>query len=51
MESKKQLELAGAKILGVVLNKIDKTDSSYYGKHYYYKYSSAYGYGKASEES
>lgn len=39
---KKQLEMAGCKILGVVLNKVNlKTNNyykKYYGKHQYYKY-------------
>lgn len=42
---KQQLEMAGAKILGVVLNRVDMKDrAGYYGKAYGYGYS--YGYGE-----
>lgn len=42
---KQQLEMAGAKILGVVLNRVDMQDrGSYYGKAY------GYGYGYGEEE-
>ncbi len=41
---KKQLEMAGAKILGVILNRVDMKDrSGYYGK--------SYGYGYGAPES
>jgi capsular exopolysaccharide synthesis family protein len=46
MNSKKQLEAAGIKILGVVLNKC-KTEKHHYGKYYgryYGKYYGGYGY-------
>ena len=43
--AKQQLEMAGAKILGVVLNRVDMNDrSGYYGKAYGYGY--GYGYGE-----
>lgn len=42
---KHQLEMAGAKILGVVLNRVDMKDrAGYYGKAYGYGY--GYGYGE-----
>ena len=42
---KQQLEMAGAKILGVVLNRVDMKDrAGYYGKAYGYGY--GYGYGE-----
>ena len=42
---KQQLEMAGAKILGVVLNRVDMQDKAgYYGKAYGYGY--GYGYGE-----
>lgn len=42
---KQQLEMAGAKILGVILNRVDFTDKGgYYGKAYGYGY--GYGYGE-----
>ena len=41
---KQQLEMAGAKILGVVLNKVDMEDrGGYYGKAYGYGYGEGYG--------
>lgn len=43
---KSQLEKSGAKILGVVLNRVDfKERRGYYGRGYGYKYSYKYGYG------
>lgn len=44
---KSQLEMAGTKLLGVVLNKVDLNQSSQYGR-YYKKYYGAY-YGKEEE--
>lgn len=44
---KTQLEKAGCKILGVILNKVDMSGNSYYGK-YYGKYYGQY-YGKDKE--
>lgn len=45
---KQQLEMAGAKILGVVLNRVDMHDKGgYYGKAYGY----GYGYGYGEEET
>ena len=45
---KRQLEKAGGKILGVVLNRVDFTDKNgYYGKAYGY----GYGYGYGEEET
>lgn len=44
---KTQLEMAGTKLLGVVLNKVDLNQSSQYGR-YYKKYYGAY-YGKEEE--
>lgn len=43
---KEQLERSGCKILGVILNKVDMSENSYYGK-YYGKYYGQY-YGKSS---
>ncbi len=52
LEVKSQLEASGVNILGAVLNKVDITQSGYYGKHYgkYYGYG-RYGkyYGKYEE--
>lgn len=52
MRAKQQLEYAGARILGVVLNKIGTKKSGYgyqygygYGKKYGYGYGKKYGYG------
>jgi capsular exopolysaccharide synthesis family protein len=59
INSKKQLEAAGVKILGVVLNKV-KTEKHHYGKYYgryYGKYYGGYGYygnnyyGDSADES
>lgn len=36
--SKKMLQEIGAKIFGVVLNKIEASHQDYYYKHYYHKY-------------
>lgn len=45
---KQQLEKSGAKILGVILNRVDFTDKGgYYGKAYGY----GYGYGYGEEET
>lgn len=45
---KQQLEMAGAKILGAVLNRVDLKDKNgYYGKAYGY----GYGYGEETKES
>lgn len=45
---KQQLEMAGAKILGAVLNRVDLQDKNgYYGKAYGY----SYGYGEETKES
>lgn len=45
---KQQLEMAGAKILGVVLNRVDMQDKNgYYGKAYGY----GYGYGEEEKKS
>ena len=41
-KSKEQLEMTGCKLLGCVLNKVDMTGNSYYGK-YYGKYYGNYG--------
>ncbi len=44
---KQQLEKAGAKILGVILNRVDFADKGgYYGKAYGYSYGYGYGYGE-----
>lgn len=44
---KRQLEKAGGKILGVVLNRVDFTDKNgYYGKAYGKAYGYEYGYGE-----
>lgn len=47
-KSKEQLEVAGAKILGVVLNKVNLGGKGYYGKYYGKYYGRYYGkyYGK-----
>lgn len=46
---KQQLEKSGAKILGVILNRVDfKDKGGYYGKAYGYGY--GYGYGYSEEE-
>lgn len=46
---KAQLEKCGAKILGVVLNRVNyKERNGYYGKVYGYKYGYGYGYGENS---
>lgn len=41
LDSKKQMERAGAKIIGVVLNKVDRSNDGYY-KKYYGKYYGKY---------
>ncbi len=41
---KKQLEVAGVRILGAVLNKVSMKKSSYYGKYYTRYYGNYYGY-------
>ena len=47
---KQQLEMAGAKILGVILNRVDMQDKSgYYGKAYGYGY--GYGYGETENKN
>ena len=44
---KRQLEKAGAKVLGVVLNRVNYKDKTgYYGKAYRYGYGYGYGYGE-----
>lgn len=45
---KSQLEMAGSKLLGVILNKVDLSQSSQYGR-YYKKYYGGY-YGKEEEQ-
>jgi len=40
------LDSAGARILGVVLNKFDVRQQSYYDGYYYYGRYAAYGYGR-----
>ena len=40
---KEQLDVAGARILGVVLNKVDLDGNGYYGHKYYGKYYGNYG--------
>lgn len=49
---KEQLEKAGVRILGCVLNKVNLSSKSYYGKYYEKYYGSYYGkyYGNDSEE-
>lgn len=48
---KEQLERGGAKLLGVVLNKVDMSGSGYYGKYYGKYYGTYYGkYGEEKEE-
>ena len=42
LEAKKQLEVAGVKLLGAVLNKV-KAEKGYYGKYYGHYYGSYYG--------
>ena len=44
---KSQLEMAGSKLLGVILNKVDLSQGSHYGR-YYKKYYGGY-YGKEEE--
>ncbi len=48
VETKKQLEASGVRILGAVLNKVDMKKSSYYG-HYYGKYYGKY-YGDGEDD-
>ena len=48
---KEQLEVAEAKVLGVVLNKVDMSGKGYYGKYYGRYYGKYYGkyYGNYGE--
>lgn len=48
---KKQLDKAGSKILGVVLNKVDMNSKGYYGQKYYGKYYGRYGEEEISDHS
>ena len=47
---KKQLEVSGVRILGVVLNKVKMKKSGYYGGYYGSYYGSYYGTEKKDEE-
>lgn len=49
---KEQLEVAGAKVLGVILNKVDMSGKGYYGKYYGRYYGKYYGkyYGNYGED-
>ena len=51
LEAKKQLEVAGVKLLGAVLNKV-KAEKGYYGKYYGSHYGHYYGsyYGNYGDE-
>lgn len=46
---KEQLDKAGSRILGVVLNKVDMNSKGYYGQKYYGKYYGRYGEEKTSD--
>lgn len=44
LRTHRTLEAAGARILGVLLNKFDRRQQNYYDGYYYYGYKSYYGY-------